>query len=162
MALEFLKWWRWNLGLNHPFHFRCNANFEGSYVRPELEDGLPVQEHILVTLFDLAQHLDINGNVAQMILDVRPMLALSNLETLRIRTDSNLSCPPLPLRDEHTIRKLHMGGYTLLGLFKKLDIWWSSLTHVVLDVAYLSSGGWFRSYPCLRQPPIWILQHTYL
>ena len=137
-TLEFLQWWWCNLSINHPFHFRCDAKFKGSYVHP-LEGGLPVQEDILVTLLALAQHLDINGIVTQMIPNVRPKLTFPNLETLRIRTDSTLSRPLSFLRNEHRICKLHIQGYEL---FKKPVIWWSSLTHLVFDEAYISSRKW--------------------
>jgi hypothetical protein len=69
-ALEFLIWWRRNLGSKHLFHFHCDASLEGSYARahPGLEDVLAAQEHILVTLFNLAQHLYINDTVVCIIL----------------------------------------------------------------------------------------------
>jgi hypothetical protein len=142
-AVEFLEWWWCNLSINRPFDFRCDGKFEIPHVHPELEDELPDQEHILFTLFDLAQHLDIDEHIVRMIPDIRPMLTLANLETLRIRTALVVDGIPFLVRDEHRIRKLHIRTNAIWECFKKPVIWWSSLTHLVFDAAYISSGMWF-------------------
>ena len=143
-VIEFLQWWWRNLSINLPFHFRCDGIFEESYVHPDVEDEFPDKEHILFTLFDLAQHLDIDGNILHIIPDIRPKLTLANLETLRIRNASIVSGLPFLLRDEHRIRKLHIRSYAIWEFFKKPVTWWSSLTHLVFDAAYISSGMWFN------------------
>ena len=125
-AAEFLQWWWCNLSVNRSFHFRCDGRFEGWYVHPDVEDEWPDEEQILFALFDLAQHLNIDGNIVHIIPDIRPLPTLANLETLRIRNTSIVSGPLFLLRDE-----------------QKPVIWWS-LTHLVFDTAYISSGMWFE------------------
>ena len=68
----------------------------------------------------------IDGNIVHIIPDIRPLPTLANLETLRIRNTSIVSGPLFLLRDE-----------------QKPVIWWS-LTHLVFDTAYISSGMWFE------------------
>ena len=80
--LKFLEWWRCNLSANHPFHLRFYVHFEGSFFF--LEDG---QKYLPIALFNLAEHLDINQNVAWMIRGCP--ITLPNLQALRICSDPN-------------------------------------------------------------------------
>jgi hypothetical protein len=144
IALDFLKWWRCNLNENHPFHFRFYADCNQQILRPE---GRPlVQEHILVTLFNLAQHLDINCKISWLVHDEDPMLSFPNLETLRIRYDLGWlysASQFFPLRPKHPILKLHMQHFKLDDVYKRPIVSWSSLTHLVFEGVQLSSGEWF-------------------
>jgi len=152
ISREFLEWWWCNLGKNYPFHFRLHSGFEPSSCNPLrvpefFDPGKEfVQDHILVTLFNLAQHLDIDHNKAWMIHRC-PELTFPNLETLRIRKDPNASSLPqwiYALRSERPIPKLHFQDFDLTPAFlEKPTISWSSLTHLVFDVVRLSTGTWF-------------------
>ena len=142
--LEFLEWWWCNLGANHPFHWRFHVKFEGSYFNPE--DRMPVQEHLLTTLFNLAQHLDIDQNVAAMFHG--STITFPNLKSLRIRHNPNTMLHPpklFPVHTEHPIRKLHMQRFTLKDPdVSELPILsWSSLTHVVFTDVALKTSSWF-------------------
>jgi hypothetical protein len=144
VAFKFLKWWRCNLNENHPFHFRFYANSSSPIFNPEGESH--VQEHILVTLFNLAQHLDINGEITRLIRDESPASSFPNLEALRIRHDitSFVWDPHLPfLCPEHPILKLHMQQFWLHDVFQRPLVSWSSLTHLIFEGVYLLSSGWF-------------------
>ena len=160
ISREFLEWWWCNLGKNYPFHFRLHAGFGRWSFIPE--EALPVQQcfdagesfvqdPILVTLFNLAEHLDIDHHKAWMIHRC-PELTFPNLETLRIREDPLASSLPrkiYPLRFEPPIPKLHFQNLDLTPAFlEKPTISWSSLTHLVFDVVHLSSGTWFDLIRC--------------
>jgi hypothetical protein len=143
VALEFLEWWRCNLNANHPFHFRLYAYASEPIFRPE--DESHVQEPILVTLFNLAQHLDINSKITWLIHDESPALSFPNLETLRIRYNISSLCDSrlLSLRPEHPILKLHMQDFVVDDVFKGPIVLWSSLTHLIFEDVYLSGCEWF-------------------
>ena len=155
ISREFLEWWWCNLGKNYPFHFRFHSGFERSSFNPKEALLVPkcfdpgkafVQDPILVTLFNLAQHLDIDHHKAWMVHRC-PELTFPNLETLRIRKDPNASFLPqkiCALRSEPPIPKLHFQDFDLRTAFlEKPTISWSSLTHLVFDAVRLSSFTWF-------------------
>ena len=144
--LEFLEWWRWNLNETHAFHFRLNASCYRPIFLPE--DEPDVQEHVLLTLFNLSRHLDINCKVALSIHINRESLALSlpNLETLYIRHDVDFphsASQFFPLLPEHPIPKLHIQNFQLDDVYKRPIVLWSSLTHLIFEDVYISTGEWF-------------------
>ena len=145
VALEFLKWWWSNLNANHPFHFRFYAYSKGPIFLPK--DGSHVQQHILVTLFNLAQHLDINSNTTGLIHDESPALSFPNLETLRIRHDISTllnASDFVSLFPEHPISNLYLQRYWLDDVFKRPIVAWSTLTCLIFEVVYLTSNDWFN------------------
>ena len=144
IALEFLKWWQCNLSANHPFHFTFYANSCGPIFRPE--DKSHGQEPILVALFNLAQHLDIDGKIMRLIHAESPPLSFPNLETLRIRYDINsflFDSHLFSLRPEHPILKLHMQSFRLDDVFKGPIVSSTSLMHLIFEDVYLSGCEWF-------------------
>ncbi|KIM43458.1 hypothetical protein M413DRAFT_443391 [Hebeloma cylindrosporum] len=143
ISLEFLKWWSCNLGPNHPFQFRF-------YTMDDDADFF--QEPTFVTLFNLAQHLDIKNDTAWRIRnDSRresPMLTFPHLESLRIPHEAGFPqsiTDIFPLRPKHPILKLHMQRFHLEhdDVFEHPPIPWSSLTHLVFDAVYLFTFTWF-------------------
>ena len=139
--LEFLAWWRSNLGEN-PLHLcfyigepicRCPIN------------SSTLQKQILVALFAFVRHLELDLSAVRAIgkrtrVDGRKIFP--RLETLRINAEVR---PVVPIFSEYPIRKLHINRLYLWDwgpdAFKIFP--WSSLTHVVFNGALLLSGMWF-------------------
>ena len=99
-----------------------------------------------MTLFNLADHLDINSKIEWLVYDEDPMLSIPNLESLRIRYDAgflHFASEFFPLCPEHPILKLHMQYFELDDVYKRPIVLWSSLTHLVFEGVHLSSGEWF-------------------
>ena len=126
--LEFLAWWRSNLGENS-----LHLCFYIGWCEPRCLCPIipsPIQKPVLVALFAFVRHLELDLSTVRAIgectqVDSLKMFPL--LETLRINTEIRQVVPP--------------------DVFSKPILPWSSLTHVVFNSAHLLSGMWFDLFP---------------